>query len=202
MGKKILVVVDVQYDFCNPNGALYVNGADKLYDKIEGIIPDFDHVIFTADWHPIDHCSFVGNGGQWPMHCVAGSIGAGTPVEFFAKANSFTVSTKGEDSGVEEYGAFSSRHSFAIELDYNFEHIDGELDEAIENILNSDYEIVICGVAGDYCVLETLKNIVSHIGTDKINVYLDGVASIDGGEKLNNFIKENNIKIYKYESDN
>lgn len=194
--KKILVVVDYQYDFFSPNGALYVNGADKLYDKIMGIIPDFDHVIFTADWHPIDHCSFVENGGQWPMHCVAGSIGAGTPVEFFAKAKSFAVSTKGEDSGVEEYGAFSSRNSLAIELDNNFEHIDEELSDAVENILNSDYEIVICGVAGDICMLETLKNIVNHIGTDKVSVYLDGVASIDDGTTLNKYINDNNIKIY------
>lgn len=30
MGKKILVVVDYQYDFFNPDGALYVNGGEKL----------------------------------------------------------------------------------------------------------------------------------------------------------------------------
>lgn len=195
--KKILVVVDYQYDFFSPNGALYVNGADKLYDKIMGIIPDFDHVIFTADWHPIDHCSFVENGGQWPMHCVAGSIGAGTPVEFFAKAKSFAVSTKGEDSGVEEYGAFSSRNSFAIELDNNFEHIEEELSDAVENILNSDYEIVICGLVSSYCVLETVKNIVKHIGVKKVKVYLEGVGCLDDSKKLEKYMVENNIKEYK-----
>ena len=47
--KKILVVVDYQYDFYNPNGALYVNGGEKLYDKIMNIIPNFDEVIFTQD---------------------------------------------------------------------------------------------------------------------------------------------------------
>ena len=56
--------------------------------------------------------------------------------------------------------------------------------------------IVLCGVAGDICVLETLKNIVKHIGTDKVSVYLDGVASIDGGVKLNAYMKENSIKTY------
>lgn len=30
MGKKILVVVDVQYDFCNPNGALFVPGGEEV----------------------------------------------------------------------------------------------------------------------------------------------------------------------------
>jgi nicotinamidase-related amidase len=196
MGKKILVVVDYQYDFFNPDGALYVNGAEKLYDKIMNIIPNFDHVIFTQDWHPFDHCSFTNNGGIWPVHCVAGTIGAGIPVEFMKLAKSFSCCTKGEDESKEEYGAFSNARSLAIECDYDFEYIDFYNDEFIDKSFSGVKEIVVCGIAGDYCVLETLKNIIKHIGANKVSVYLDGIVSIDGGEKLNNFIKENNIKTY------
>ena len=42
MGKKILVVVDYQYDFFSPDGALYVNGGEKFQEKIVNIIPNFD----------------------------------------------------------------------------------------------------------------------------------------------------------------
>lgn len=193
MGKKILVVVDYQYDFFNPNGALYVNGGEKLQDKILKIIPDFDGVIFTQDCHPYYHCSFIDTGGEWPRHCVEDSIGAGIPIEFFDAAKNYVVEKKGMNYTQEEYGAFSDKKSFCSLV--------GEITNS-DNLyynkfaFNDEYEFVICGIAGEYCVLETLKNIIKHIGTNKVSVYLDGIVSIDGGEKLNNFINENNIKIY------
>ena len=197
--RKFLCVVDYQYDFFSPDGALYVKGGEKLQEKIEKIIPDFNYVIFTQDWHTFDHCSFVDNGGQWPTHCVAGTIGAGIPLSMMKLAKSFGSVTKAEEWNKEEYGAFTEKVDFAIEIDYTFDYLDCDepFSETADKILASDFEIVVCGIAGDYCVLETLKNIVKHIGTDKVSVYLDGVVSIDGGEKLNNYIKENNIKIYK-----
>ena len=199
--KKFLVVVDYQYDFVNPNGALYVNGAEKLQEKIEAIIPNFDRVIFTQDCHPLDHCSFIKNGGQWPTHCVSGTIGVGIPLSMFDHAKSFTISMKGCDASEEEYGAFSSKDDLADEIDYLYEFVQGvsafdTLNEINDRVLASDFEIVVCGVAGDYCVLETLKNIIKHVGMNKVAVYLDGVVSIDGGTKLHNYITENNIKIF------
>lgn len=198
MGKKILVVVDYQYDFFNPDGALYVNGGEKLYDKIMNIIPNFEHVIFTQDCHPFDHCSFKDNGGAWPIHCVYGTIGAGIPVEFMEASKSFTCYPKGQLTDKEEYGAFSDKYDFAIECDYDLTNtdLDIDIDEFIDNSLNDVNEIAVCGIAGDYCVLETLKNIITHIGVNKVSVYPDCIVSIDGGEKLNNFINENNIKTY------
>lgn len=193
---NILVVVDYQYDFVSPNGALYVNGAEKLQDKIAKIIPDFDHVILTQDWHPFNHCSFKKNGGIWPVHCVSGTIGAGSPIEFMNLAKSFTTSVKGYLPDKEEYGAFETDEDLAVELDYNCEFGCLYDDDFVSTTFNSVDSIVVCGVAGDYCVLETLKNIVKHIGTDKVFVYLDGIVSIDGGEALNKYIAENSIKIY------
>lgn len=197
MGKKILVVVDYQYDFCNPNGALYVNGAEKLQDKIANIIPNFNHIIFTQDWHPYTHCSFFENGGEWPTHCVAGTIGAGIPLDLIKISKSFAQLTKGEEWNEEEYGAFSYEKDFATEIDYLFEYILEDDYSIYKNkVFDSVEEIVVCGVAGDYCVLETLKNIVSHIGNNKVKVYLEGVASIDDGSTLENYMKENNIQKY------
>ena len=194
MGKKILIVVDYQYDFANPNGALYVNGGEKLQDKIIKIIPDFDAVIFTQDCHPYYHCSFIDTGGEWPRHCVEDSIGAGIPIEFFDAAKNYAVEKKGINYTQEEYGAFSDKKSL-----YSFVGEITNSDNLYYNkfVFNNDeYEFVICGIAGDYCVLETLKNITKHVGNNNVKVYLDGIVSIDGGEKLNNFIKENNIKTY------
>lgn len=195
MGKNILVVVDYQYDFFNPNGALYVNGGEKLQEKIANVIPNFDYVIFTKDSHSLNHCSFKENGGIWPVHCVWNSIGEGIPVELFKAAKDYGVAAKGNIYAEEEYGAFSDDMEFFcnIAIAIDAEGICGKPSKAYCDDVD---EIVVCGIAGDWCVLETLKNIIKHIGANKVKVYLDGIVSIDGGEKLNNFIKENNINMY------
>jgi pyrazinamidase/nicotinamidase len=53
--------------------------------------------------------------------------------------------------------------------------------------------MVICGVAGDYCVLETLRNLLN--GGLSVDVFASGIASIDGGTKLNNFVREQNLTL-------
>ena len=108
--KTTLVVVDFQYDFCLLGAPLYVPGSDKALWNISHLIENkkVDRVIFTADWHPANHCSFKRNGGEWNDHCVQfskgaaihdlllyGCIGAGIPYE---------VLTKGALPSSEEYG--------------------------------------------------------------------------------------------------
>ncbi|MHA2427541.1 MAG: nicotinamidase, partial [Candidatus Hermodarchaeia archaeon] len=84
---KALIIVDVQNDFC-PGGALAVPGGDEVVTSINYLMPNFDLVIATQDWHPLDHCSFADpEKGQepftkvfyqkhgemlalWPVHCV------------------------------------------------------------------------------------------------------------------------------------
>ena len=52
-----LLIIDPQYDFCDPNGALYVHGEDKdmerLADAIDVIKGDFDEMVVTLDTHNI-----------------------------------------------------------------------------------------------------------------------------------------------------
>ena len=93
--KKILIVVDYQYDFFHPEGSLYVPGGEKLQEKIEKIIPNFDGVIFTKDCHPANHCSFKEQGGLWPAHCVMDTVGCGIPASMFKLCKNYTVEAKG-----------------------------------------------------------------------------------------------------------
>lgn len=88
----VLVVIDVQNDFC-PGGALAVSEGDSVIAPIHRIAPHFAHVILTQDWHPADHASFArshpgaqpfetialdyGQQTLWPPHCVRGTRGAG-----------------------------------------------------------------------------------------------------------------------------
>src|SRR5450631_147395 len=87
----ILIVVDVQNDFC-PGGALAVADGDAVIEAIHRIAPVFEHIILTQDWHSEHHASFAtahpgkqpyeqielsyGVQTLWPEHCVQGSKGA------------------------------------------------------------------------------------------------------------------------------
>jgi nicotinamidase-related amidase len=196
MGKKILVVVDVQYDFCNPNGALFVKGGDTVVNKVKDVIPNFDYVIFTKDSHGLKHCSFKENGGIWPVHCVWNSIGEGIPVELLMAAKDYVIAPKGGNDNEEEYGAFSDDMEFFYNIEYAVDP-EGITSKSFRAYCDDVDELVVCGIAGDYCVVETLKNIVKWFkDTNRIKVYLDGVASIDGGETIIKYMSENNIQIY------
>ena len=86
-----LIVVDIQNDFL-PGGALAVAEGDAVVAPVNALMPLFDTVVLTADWHPADHASFAsehpgkapfetiempyGTQVLWPQHCVAGSEGA------------------------------------------------------------------------------------------------------------------------------
>jgi nicotinamidase/pyrazinamidase len=70
-----LLIIDFQNDF-TPGGALAVEGGDEIGEPIKRLVPEFDHVFATRDWHPPDHASFETQGGPWPVHCVQGTHGA------------------------------------------------------------------------------------------------------------------------------
>ena len=197
MGKNILVVVDVQYDFCNPNGALFVPGGEAVVNKVKDIIPNFDYVIFTKDSHGLKHCSFKENGGIWPVHCVWNSIGEGIPVELLKAAKDYSVVGKGGNDNEEEYGAFSDDMEFFYNIEFAVD-TEGLCSKPFRAYLDDVDELVVCGIAGDYCVVETLKNIVKWFrDTTRIKVYLDGVASIDDGTTIKDYMTNNNIDTYK-----
>ena len=67
----------------------------------------YKHIIVTADRHPVDHCSFKRNGGIWPIHCVADSIGAAIwqPVmdALIDYSGGVTILHKGKQPNKEEY---------------------------------------------------------------------------------------------------
>lgn len=183
--KHTLIIVDVQYDFYHPNGTLYVKEGEKVIKPIRNIIPNFDHIIFTVDFHPFTHCSFSSNGGPWPVHCVAFTKGASIPQELMSNTDkTFSFYRKGMIPLVEEYGAFGN-------------YATGQEESIKEQIKISDSDFVICGIAGDYCVLETIKNLLQLVPKERVFVFMEGIASIDGGTKLEQFIINNNIKLYE-----
>lgn len=178
---KVLVVVDVQRDFFDPAGSLYVDGSEKLPSLITGISAAYDAIILTLDWHSGDHCSFVAQGGLWPSHCVAYTQGAGLPDEFspiLARGDaSVRLHFKGQDRDREQYGAFENLRPDSIEYRW----------------LTSCEAVDVCGIAGDYCVKESVANILKFVPASKVGIIADCVRSIDGGKAIEAFISEKGI---------
>jgi Amidases related to nicotinamidase len=177
---KVLVAVDVQRDFFDPSGSLYVPGSEALPEKIAAIAGKYDAVIFTLDWHPGNHCSFKAQGGMWPSHCVAYTQGAGLPDEFagiLAEGESkVQLFFKGNLIDKEQYGAFENLP-------------EGVIRTWLENCDSVD----VCGIAGDYCVKESTANILKIVPASKVTMLTDCIRSIDDGSALAAFVKENGL---------
>lgn len=179
--RKVLVVVDVQRDFFDPSGSLYVGGSEVLPSLIAQKATEYDAVVFTLDWHPGNHCSFSNEGGIWPVHCVAYTQGAGLADEFaplLSENANTAIFLKGTDQGREEYGAFDSLESYPQIASWfaNCESLD------------------VCGIAGDYCVKESTANILKYVPAEKVTVLASLTRSIDDGSTLASFVSENGLK--------
>jgi len=177
--RKIMLAVDLQKDFID--GSLAVKDAYKVIPVINEEKKKFDLVYFTLDWHPSNHCSFKEQGGLWPAHCVHHTAGASLPDEVLngLEESRIRFKLKGCDSSKEEYGALAGT-------------------DAKDYFENGD-EVVICGIASEYCVLETLKNITKLASSIdlKIKVFLKGTARFASYDTLQAYMSENGIEEYK-----
>lgn len=142
-----LIVVDMQHDFADPTGSLYVRGGETIVGPITAEITAAREagatVVYTQDWHPAHTPHFATDGGLWPVHCVAESAGAalvpGLPV-----AGPLLRKGTGTEDG---YSGFS-------EVDLATGATKGTdlstiLDEA------GVMDITVVGLAGDWCVKAT-----------------------------------------------
>jgi nicotinamidase/pyrazinamidase len=117
---RVLIVVDVQNDFC-PGGALAVPEGDAVVPIINALSRRFEHVVLTQDWHPAGHISFASShpgkapfdvielsyGPQvlWPDHCVQATPGAEFHAELDIPHAQMTV-RKGFRPAVDSYSGF------------------------------------------------------------------------------------------------
>ncbi|MDP8962246.1 MAG: isochorismatase family protein [Actinomycetota bacterium] len=78
--RSALIVVDVQNDFADPDGSLYVDGGQDVIPAVNALVGAARRaralVVYTQDWHPETTPHFDKDGGLWPVHCVQGTWGA------------------------------------------------------------------------------------------------------------------------------
>lgn len=159
-----LILVDIQNDFL-PGGALAVADGDAVVPVANQLIRQFELIVSTQDWHPIDHVSFAANhpGHQpfetidldglrqtlWPVHCVQHTGGAcfAPGLESGRIARIFP---KGTNPALDAYSGF-------------FDNARGQA-TGLAGWLRSRgvTGVTVCGLATDYCVRATALDAVAE----------------------------------------
>jgi nicotinamidase/pyrazinamidase len=145
--KTALVVVDVQNDFADPHGSLYVSGGEQVVAPINREIERAREagalVLYTQDWHPPSTPHFEKDGGVWPVHCVMDSWGAEFHPDLDVDGEVVRKGSGGEDG----YSGFTVRDPESGD----------EKRTILETMLRKHgaERVVIAGLATDYCVKET-----------------------------------------------
>lgn len=164
-----LIVVDVQNDFADPKGSLFVSGAPRVLgfinDQMRSARAGKAPIIRTQDWHPESTPHFAKDGGIWPAHCVAETWGAQFHPGLIELGTIIRKGVGGEDG----YSGFSVRDPESGEVTPT------GLDSILKNAGVAD--VVVVGLATDYCVSETALDAVrSGFGC---TVLADGIASVN-----------------------
>jgi nicotinamidase/pyrazinamidase len=164
-----LVVVDVQNDFADPSGSLYVWEGEAVVPVANGQIAEAEAggalIVYTQDWHPESTPHFEKDGGLWPVHCVHDTWGAMFHPDLRVNGDVVRKGIGGEDG----YSAFSVRDPLSGDTAPTILH--GLLaDRGVERI-------VICGLATDFCVVETVTD-ARALGYPVV-VIRDGIRAVD-----------------------
>lgn len=159
---KCLFIVDVQNDFVNGSlGCLSpnINGEYSVIKNITKRINDDDikNVIFSVDWHKFNHPSFKEYGGHWPSHCVMFTSGAAIYGNLVKMAGNKLIDIIYKGINSESYSAY-----YGDKLFTSFMSLHTLLQDVSSQMVHSNQDIILCGIAGEYCVLETYKDLKKH----------------------------------------
>ena len=191
---RLLLIVDPQVDFTTGSLATKNGPAamEYLAKRLSGDTwKNYGWIIVTQDAHPENHCSFVKQGGVFPPHCVQGTDGMNVfPIlqdvlnELMDNGSNIQVHYmwKGDLPEKEEFSVFQNEHSGeklrrTIE---EFEHFEG---------------IDVCDIATDYCVYETVKDLIAFYPAKQVRIVTNCLAAVDENDtKLFDLMKENGIE--------
>ena len=159
-GKRALIVVDVQNDFC-PGGTLAVSDGDEVVAPLNALIKEFlesgDLVIKSRDWHPPTTNHFEKYGGTWPIHCVRNTAGAEFHPDLIDDPRIVVVSKGRMD--VDEFSAFDGTGLAELLREHGVD------------------TIWVGGLATDYCVKHTVLDALRE--GFKVKAVVNAMRAVD-----------------------
>lgn len=161
--RNVLVAVDVQHDFID--GSLAVTEGEQVVAPLNTIAETVrqhnGQVVFTRDWHPAETPHFSNFGGQWPVHCVAGTTGAAFHDKLDMQPNDIII-----NKGMGQTDGYSGWEG------------QSETGETLETIITprtprEKVQVFLGGLATDFCVKATALDIANHFRDDaRVSIYL------------------------------
>jgi nicotinamidase/pyrazinamidase len=169
--RTALVVTDVQNDFGDPAGGLYVRGGEDIVPVVNGEIDRAAAagalIVYSQDWHPEVTPHFRKDGGIWPVHCVGDTWGSEflPGLDVREDAEFLRKGTGGEDG----YSVFTVRDPQTGKT----------APTRLERLLRDRVveRVTLVGLATDYCVKETALDAL-RLGFDT-EVLLDACRAVD-----------------------
>ena len=186
--RPVHIVIDVLNDFVSGNMAcLHAKEAvSKIIERMN--THPSEEVLYICDAHPVNHCSFVEQGGCWPPHCVKHTFGQQIDLAFYTCVNqpaqrpriSENIFEKGSHPDCEEYSGFKAM---------------GLNGKTLGQVLFRGQPVLISGIATEFCVLETVKDLVQD--GFQVEVLQEGLAyvTLDGHKHALVQMKEMGVKM-------
>ncbi len=168
--QSALLVVDMQNDFADPSGSLYVTGGDAIIERVNEEIRQARAagamVVYTQDWHPEQTPHFQTDGGIWPVHCVRDTWGSEFHPALDVGTGEFLRKGTGGEDG---YSAFTVRDPSSGETSPT----------VLEQLLHARgvTDVVVIGLAADVCVKDTALDAVANGFTT--TVLREATAGVD-----------------------
>ena len=169
--KKLFLDIDTQYDFINPDDALYVKGADTIIENLKRLteyaVDNNIPIISTLDTHTKDDPEFK----DFPPHCIYGTKGHKKIEE--TVVNDALVIHYEDNELILNYN-YKNR-SF---LKPSYDAFSNPLFEIFIQKYRGD-EIIVYGVATDICIKATASGLLGR----KFNVTIVEDAVMGGSEE-------------------
>lgn len=164
-----LVIVDVQNDFADPEGSLYVAGGEQILPLVNNLATEAiaagSPVVLTQDWHPEETPHFIDDGGVWPRHCVRDTWGAALHPDLVVSGPVVKKGVDGEDG----YSGFTVKDPLSDETTAT------ELDRILRDA--GATRTVIVGIALDVCVKATAED--AHANGYDVTVVRDATRAVN-----------------------
>ncbi len=153
--ETVFVDIDTQFDFMNPNGALYVPDAENIIDNIKRL---FDYakehkikILSSTDAHQVDDPEFK----LFPPHCVKDTPG-NQKIEASTCKDNIIIENIEQDiteSMLDHEQIIVESQTFDIFDSINTDEIAKKLDAR---------SYVVFGVAADYCVKAAVLGLLKY----------------------------------------
>jgi len=160
--------VDTQYDFMQPDGKLYVPGAEEIIDKVSQVrrfaLENGYSMLGDIDWHSSENDEISENPDfkqTFPPHCIAGSQGS-ERVGYLGELPIEYIEIEQMDTNALRRLVDKNQFHVIIKKE-SIDAFDNPNTNKLIKLANPR-AMVVFGVALDFCVYYVLRGLAKHKG--------------------------------------